>query len=287
LKIRPFQLAQVDLGSFALAGYSVAGEESIILCPELDFVFDIGKCPREALTINHVLLTHGHMDHVAGLPYYFAQRFFQGMDTGVAVVPANLLDPLEQLMQAWGKVEGRVPPHTLVPARDGQDYELRRGLYARAFATRHVPGSLGFAVLEVRHKLKEEYLGLDGPQIVALKAQGVEISRRVEMPMVAYLGDTARANYAAIPAVAEARVLLLECTFFDSDHVDRARAGRHLHVRDLPEVLEGMHNERILLVHVTRRTNLTEARKILRKTLAKDVLQKVRFLMGRAHLETD
>ena len=79
MKIRPYRLSQLDLGDFSLAGYSVAGEETLIISPELDCTFDIGKCPREALTVDNVLLSHGHMDHVAGLPYYFAQRDFQGV----------------------------------------------------------------------------------------------------------------------------------------------------------------------------------------------------------------
>ena len=77
MQIRPYRLSQLEMGDFTLAGYSVAGEESVIIAPELDCVFDIGKCPREALTVNHVLLSHGHMDHAAGLAYYFSQRTFQ------------------------------------------------------------------------------------------------------------------------------------------------------------------------------------------------------------------
>ena len=56
MKLRPYRLSQVKVGDFTLAGYSVAGEESVVIAPELDVAFDIGKCPREALAINHVLL---------------------------------------------------------------------------------------------------------------------------------------------------------------------------------------------------------------------------------------
>jgi ribonuclease Z len=101
MKIRPYKLSQIELGDFTLAGYSVAGEESVVIAPELDCCFDIGKCPREALTVNHVLLTHGHADHVAGITYYFAQRDFQGNPGGTALVPAGLVAPLEGLMRAW------------------------------------------------------------------------------------------------------------------------------------------------------------------------------------------
>jgi len=287
MKIRPYRLSQIDLGDFTLAGYSVAGEESVIIAPELDCVFDIGKCPREVLAINNILLSHGHMDHVAGLPYYFAQRDFQGIANGVALVPANLVDPLKHLMRAWGAVEGHVPPHRFVGMKDGDEYEIRRGLLARAFATSHVSGSLGFSLVEVRHKLKEQYLGLSGPEIVSLKEKGIEITRRMEVPFVAYLGDTGKTSYAHLPHVAEAKALLIECTFFDGDHVHRARLGKHLHVGDLAEVLEGMNNERIIIVHVTRRTNMSQAGKILRKALPKDVLERIVFLMSRRYIEDD
>ncbi len=285
MKIRPYRLSQIEVDHFTLAGYSVAGEESVIIAPELDCVFDIGKCPREALTVNHVLLSHGHMDHVAGLPYYFAQRNFQGIENGVALVPANLVEPIEQLMVAWGQVEGQVHPHRLVGMTEGDDYEIHRGLVVRAFATLHIPGSLGFSVIDVRHKLKEEFIGLQGPELVELKKKGVEITNRIEMPLVAYLGDTAKANYSALPFVANAKALLIECTFFDDDHVSRARAGKHLHVSDLPQVLEGMQNEHIILVHLTRRTNMSYAWKILKKILSKDVLERVTFLMSREHVD--
>ena len=86
MNTRPYHLSKISMNSFDLLGYSVAGEESVVLAPELDVCFDIGKCPREALVPNHVLLTHGHADHSVGLLYYFAQRDFQGIAGGKALV---------------------------------------------------------------------------------------------------------------------------------------------------------------------------------------------------------
>ena len=287
MKLRPYQLSQIEMEGLTLAGYSVAGEESVIVAPELDSVFDIGKCPREALTVNHVLLSHGHMDHAAGITYYFAQRDFQGAGLGTALVPGDLVRPLQNLMEAWGAVEGHVPPHNFVGMAPGRDYEIRRGLVARAFAVRHIGSSLGYSLVDVRQKLKEEFTALSGPEIVELKKKGVEITNRVEYPLVAYLGDTGKANYSHLPHVAGAKALLLECTFFDADHVQRARAGKHVHVIDLPEMLEGMHNERIILIHVTRRTNMGLARQILKKSLPQDVLDRITFLMSRKYIEEE
>jgi len=287
MQLRNYQLSQIKTPDFSIAGYSVAGEESVIIVPEMDAVFDIGKCPREALAINHVLLSHGHADHVAGLMYYFAQRDFQDIACGKCLAPAALVDALADLMSAWGRVEGHVPPYEFIPMRDGEDYEIRRGLLARAFTVRHAQPALGYSLIDVRHKLKEQYLGLGSPEIVALKKQGVEITTRVEVPLVAYLGDTAKSDYRSLPHVANAKVLLLECTFFDPDHVSRARAGKHMHVTDLPEMLEGMNNEKIVLIHVTRRTNMGMANKFLKKALPKETLEKITFLMSRKHIEEE
>jgi ribonuclease Z len=287
MKIRPYKLSQLEYDEFSIAGYSVAGEETVIVVPEFDCVFDIGKCPREALTVNHVLLTHGHADHVAGIPYYFAQRDFQGMAGGMALVPANLVGPLEDLMQAWGRVEGHVPPCKFVGMRDGEDYEIRRDLIVRAFASKHIPGSLGYSIIEVRRKLKPEFIGLTGPQLVELKEKGVDITTRIEMPHIAYLGDTGKADYAKLPHVAKAKVLLVECTFFDDDHTSRAKDGRHIHVRDLYGLLDGMENEHIVIVHVTRRTNMSAARKLLKNSLPKEIAKRVTFLMSRKYIEGD
>ena len=287
MKLRPYRLSQLQIGEFTLAGYSVAGEESVILAPELDCAFDIGRCPAEALPINHVMLSHGHMDHSAGIVYYFAQRDFQGIATGKALVPAHMVEPLEELMTAWGRVEGHVPPHNFVPMRDGDDYEIHRTLIARAFKTRHVRGSLGYSVIDVRKKLKDEFFELSGPEIVEVKNKGIDVTRRVEVPLVAFLGDTAAANYSDIPHVANAKALLLECTFFEKDHLSRARAGKHLHINDLPAVLEGMNNERIIIIHVTRRTNMSVARKLLKKSLPKDTADRITFLMSLSHVHEE
>jgi ribonuclease Z len=287
MKTRRYQLSTIETDDFTLAGYSVAGEESVVIVPELDSVFDIGRCPHEALHVNHVLLSHGHADHSVGILYYFHQRAFQGIAGGKALVPRPLVKPLEQLMRAWGRVDGNLPEHTFVGVEGGDDFQIRRGLVARAFKTRHRGASLGYSLVEIRRKLLPELAGLSGPQIVERKKQGQEVTYRLEIPHVAYLGDTGKANYSDLPCVAEAKVLLLECTFFDPDHVSRARAGQHIHVLDLPEVLEGMNNERIVLCHVTRRTNMSQARRILKRSLPAKTLEKITFLMSRRYIEQE
>ena len=95
---------------YRVQGLSVAGEETVIQVPELDVCFDIGLCPRPALASPYVALTHGHMDHAAGLAYYYSQRHFQGMGVGTVVCHMALAQAVENMMNSLGG-PGRAKRH--------------------------------------------------------------------------------------------------------------------------------------------------------------------------------
>jgi ribonuclease Z len=273
------RLYEHRLSDIRLLGFSLAGEESVVAAPELNVCFDVGKAPGEILSIDNVLLSHGHMDHSAGVAYYFSQRNFVGNAPGRVFCPTPLVGPLRELLRVWGRIEGHVSPGEIVGLEPGQDFELRRGLLVRPFAVNHGAPSLGFSILDVRHKLRPEFEGKTGPQLVELKRQGIEIQYRVEVPLVAYCGDTAEGNFLGLDHVRRAKVLILECTFFEEDHVRRAREGFHLHVRDIARILPKLENEWFVLTHLSRRTGLRDAKKALAKLVNESVLARVRFLM--------
>ncbi|MCG3180486.1 MAG: Ribonuclease BN [Phycisphaerae bacterium] len=272
-----------------LLGYSVAGEESVVGVPELDVMFDIGKAPRQLLSLNHVCLTHGHMDHAAGLAYYFWQRDFQDNPGGRVLLPRELHAPVERMLRDWAAVEGHLAPFELLPMQSGDRYEVRRDLFIQAFDVPHgrqVP-ALGYLVYEVRRKLRPELAGLTGPEIVALKNKGAEVTFATEVPLVAYLGDSQVFDLTTVPLLADARVLMAECTFVDADHVSRARAGCHVHVTDLPRLLATTRAQAVVLTHLTRRSGMLTARRALKKTLAPADLARVHLLMDRKHKSED
>ncbi len=269
------------IGGLELVGYSMAGEENVITVPAFNVAFDFGRGPRELMTIDTVCLSHGHMDHAAGIAYYFSQRFFLDIAPGTVLLHKSLVRPVEKLMQVWMEIEGHPSPMKLVGIEPNQEHAIRRDLRIRAFAVNHRAPSLGFSIIEKRHKLKEEFLGLTGPQLVELKKKGVQIEHNIELPRVTFCGDTAAGAYLNRPDVKDAEILLLECTFFDDEHLDRARAGRHFHVRDLVEVLPSLNCPHIVIMHVTRRTGLAQAKAVLAKNLRKDILERVTFLMDR------
>jgi ribonuclease Z len=280
-------LVQIQIDDLEILGYSVAGEETVIALPQLDVCFDVGKAPDQIIPINHILLTHGHMDHAAGFAYYLSQRNFCGMAAGTVLAPANLIRPMQEIINSWGRLDGNRIPAKLVGVRPGDEYEIKPNLFARAFPTKHSSGSLGFTVLEKRKKLKPEYVGLTGPQIVELKKQGVQIDNPRELPIVTYLGDTQYVDFAQLDYVVKSKILIAECTFYEDDHTGRADAGRHMHVTEFAALVERFQNERIIISHLTQRTPLGEIRKMLRKALPPEIYDKTLILMDRRHRPRD
>ncbi len=184
-------------------------------------------------------------------------------------------------MEIWADIEGHHSPGMIEGVEHLQDITLRRGLLARPFDVNHAASALGFTLVDVRHKLKPEFHGKSGPQLVALKKEGVAIEERVEIPLLTYTGDTACGRWLKLDFVRETRALILECTFFEREHVSRARAGKHIHVVDLPEILEAIPDAQVLLSHLTRRTDIRAAKRILERTLKPSDAERVSFLMDR------
>jgi ribonuclease Z len=226
------RLVDKRVGSVRLQGFSLAGEETVVTVPEFNVAFDVGRAPREVVSIDHICLSHGHMDHAAGLAYYFSQRAFQGASPGCVLAHHQLVPAIQDLLQVWGRIEGHVSPARIVGVDEDEDFQVRRGLTVRPFRVRHASPALGFSLIEVRKKLKSEYADLSGQQIVELKRSGQTVENRLEVPRVAYCGDTQLGRYLDYDHVRDAEVLIIECTFFDPEHVERARKGQHIHVRD-------------------------------------------------------
>ncbi|MCP3903895.1 MAG: MBL fold metallo-hydrolase [Planctomycetes bacterium] len=276
---RSGQVGFVYVPPYRVQGVSVAGEQTVVQVPELDVAFDIGMCPRVALASPYVALSHGHMDHVGGLPYYFSQRMFQRMGPGTCVCHAALEQPLTAMMQSWIDLEQQRTQHRIVGLEPDQEIEIKNNIFLRAIAVSHTVPALGYAVIERRSKLREEFAGLPQDKLRELKSQGTEITRILEIPLVAYTGDTELGPFLYRDEFVKAKIVISECTFFEPDHRSRASVGKHLHADDIAALLNVWQADAVVLVHFSRRTNMLQAREHLAETVGAETMERVHVLM--------
>jgi ribonuclease Z len=274
------RLGFVYSAPYRIQGVSVAGEQAVVQVPELDIVFDIGLCPRPTLATPTVALTHTHMDHVAGLPYWFSQRFFQKMPgTARCLAHPKMVEPLRRMMAGWVDLERQKTPHEIVPIEPDSDWEIRPNLFVRAIEVSHGIPALAFVVIERRSKLREEFLGMPQEKLRELRAQGVEITKMLEIPLVAYTGDTEPGDFLLRDEFRNARVVITECTFFEDEHRDRAKIGKHIHVEDLRPLLEAWTARDVVITHVSRRTLIPFARERIEAVAGAERASRVHLLM--------
>lgn len=276
---REGSLGFLYLPPFRVQGYSVAGEATTISIPEMDVCFDMGKAPRAHLAPKYCVLSHGHMDHIGGLAYWCSQRNFQGMGPGTIVCDKRIEGDVRTMMDGFHKLERQQTPYELITLDDGEDLEIKNNIVLRPFHTEHTCPSSGYTIIEKRTKLKPELVGLPQEKIRELRQRGEEIVNNFEVPLIAYTGDTLPGAHLLRPDVMNAQVIISECTFFDADHIKRAKTGMHMHVNDIAEWLKVAQCEHMVICHVSRRTHLGQARKALVEAAGKELSEKVHFLM--------
>ena len=268
---------------FRVQGTSIAGEATCVSIPELDICFDMGVCPRAMLAMKYVAVSHGHMDHIGGLAYYCSQRWFQGMGEGTIVCDARIAGPIERMMAGYIELEAQKTPFKVIPLKPGEETQIKNGVVLRGFEVEHTVPAFGYVIVEKRSKLKDEFVGMPQEKLKELKERGTEITRIVEVPLIAYLGDTAPGPALVREDVRKAQIVICECTFTEPDHKERAKVGMHMHADEIAEWLRVLECQSLVLTHVSRRTNLSYVRKRLGDLAGPRAMSKVLLLMDFKH----
>lgn len=248
-----------------IEGFSRAGNETWFRVRELGISLDIGRCPDTLVGMQNIFITHAHLDHALGVPYYGAQRRLYRLGVGRVFVPAETADDFRALLALHEKMAKTEYPIELMPLAPGETWRLRRDLVVRAHRAAHRVPANAWEFLETRHKLRPELADLPGAELARLRAEGTAVETWIERPILFYTGDTDRRILEEGESIFDADVLMIECSFTGDGEEDRAAKYTHIHLSDLWEFAGRFRNETIILTHFSLRDSPSEIHARIRR----------------------
>jgi ribonuclease Z len=264
---------------FTLEGRSRAGHETFFRIRELGVAFDIGRCPDMIVSMPHVFITHAHLDHAAGIPFYGGQRHLQKLHGGTIHVPAEAADDVRALMAIQAKLTGASLDVNIVGVAVGEEVPVGRRLVVRGHAASHRVAARAYELIERRHHLREELAGASGEDLAQLRREGTSIEEEYRRSILFYTGDTDRGILESCDALYRAEVLLIECSFIEEGHQERAATYRHIHIDDIAEFAERFENDLIVLTHFSRRYSYEDIRRGVKRRLPAKLQERVRLAL--------
>jgi ribonuclease Z len=239
----------------------------------LQLVVDAGEGLQLALGTNVfspslLAISHGHSDHVLGLPGFIAARKFGkgAVDKPLTIVFPEGSNGIQAVREWLGRAYANVVfPLTWVAAMPGTSVPLGKTRQLEAIPVRHTnEACLGYRVVEMRKRLKPEFAALTQAEIEAAARRGtrdelLEESRHV---VFAHSGDAMPIDPAL---VANADMLVHDATFLDE--ADR-REPIHATTEEAIEVGKRANVKTLVLYHLSIRYDRATAIPALRAQVA-------------------
>ena len=257
-------------------------------------MFDCGEGTQRQMmrygtgfSLDDIFFTHLHADHFLGVIGLLRTMGLQGRESAIRLwSPPRGTTILREAVHLG--VE-RVPFDIQIEELAAGDRVARAEYDIVAFATRHGPGSIGYALVE--HERKGRFnperareLGVtEGPLFGQLhRGQPIEVDGRVVRPEdvvgeprpgrnVVYTGDTRPVRETV--DIAQGADLLIHDATFGEDEADRARTTGHSTAREAASVALQAGALRLCLTHISSRYAENprdlekEARDVFRQTV--------------------
>lgn len=259
----------MDLSSL-LFGYSKALYSNWIFYKPDHLLIDCGEGAASNLGnggygIEKILLTHGHIDHIAGLPVFLWTRA-AGMGDNEKPLTVYLpqgdvyLQDMERfLTRTREKLPYDLQWRSLIA---GDEISLNTNRRIQTFATRHIPNqlTLGYKILETRRRLKHEYAHLGETEIRERARNGGktavdEMMESYDAIIAAFGGD----GLALDPTqVYGTELLVHEATILDPSE---RKGMRHATLEEAVEVASQAQAKILLLQHISGRYDKSQVEK--------------------------
>src|SRR3954449_8606825 len=278
------EFVTIDTPHFCIEGVSSAGHETWFRVRELNAAFDIGRCPDQLIGTSDIFVTHAHLDHAVGIPFYAGQRQLHRMTGGRVYGPADAAEGMREIMTIYERITGALFDEVeVIGLAVGDVVRLGRTHEVRVHRATHRVAANAYEVIETRHRLRDEFAGRDEHEIVELRASGVSVTEEWRRSMLFYTGDTDRGileqSNGQNDALFKSEVLMIECSFIPTGHEERAAKYRHIHFDDIAAFAERFENETIVLTHFSRRYSRSQIHDEIRRRCPAVLRDRIRLAL--------
>jgi len=205
---------------------------------------------------NAILITHGHQDHIDSLYNHLldtADKNYTKTNNKVQVIGTpSLINNLRDYLSACRTLnvgsKMRFTNWDPKPIVQNLDLNINNTKYhIECVYLDHEVECIGYGLSETRNKLKEEYQLLDPKELAELK-KTVHITEEKLSPILFFCGDM---NYTSLKNLPyhQYPYMIIECTFFDPEHLIDARCKKHLHITDLVPYFTEHPKTTFILIH--------------------------------------
>lgn len=272
-------LVTIPTEHFTIEGRSRAGHETWFRVRELGVSLDIGRCPDAVISMPHIFVTHAHLDHALGIPFYAGQRHLQRIEGGRVYVPSESADDFRALMALHEKLENTRYDIEIAGVAENEVVRIGRTHKVRGHRATHRVAARAFEFLERRHHLKKQFESASAADLARLRLDGVAIADESDHSLLFYTGDTDRGILEQNSAIFTSDVLMIECSFVADGHQERAARYRHIHFDDIADFADRFTNRLIVLTHFSRRYSREEIRDTLRRRCPAVLRDRIRLAL--------
>jgi len=241
--------------SYTISGFSIAALRTNFVIKDLSVLLDGGL--SGPYSCEHIFITHCHSDHTANIPFHLINN----RDMTYIYCPVESIDAINTYILSMYKMSTMSDnvyvsdSYKIIGVTGGTTFELNlkgKQYEINVITMDHTVPCVGYGFVEIKMKLKKEYLSLKWTALKELKDSGIVITEPIKSYQFCYLGDTS-SKILENPDIYKYRNIMIECTFLHEDELARADEVKHIHWQQLENTIKTHTDNYWLCYHFSQR----------------------------------